>query len=452
MTTTIKIHARRSPSSSIRWTICHASYFRESQIMRAIRQSNHSADNGTVMHDLAEHCLRDGNDAYIETRRNRCVARVDEDGVVIYAPIGSAFTPGHDHEINDEICDAALRHVEFVRNLALGARQMLVEQRLSIEHITGEAGAKGTSDTILLYDDEIAVPDLKGGFDRVFASYPFEGDLFTYGPEELKTRAIFGEEIRFPNPQLVMYASAALEANPGPYKRVRLIISQPRLDHVDEYVMPIELFHVWVRWIREQSLACEQPNARAVPGQKQCQYCAAFPCAEATALAVETAVDDFEDKPREPARGSLGRLKRLVPYVRMWCDKVDAKVQAELTTGHEVDGWKLVQGDQGDREWTSEALAEYEFMRMGLDPSDYTVSKIVSPAAIEKLVLRKRRTPNKKLTQDQWDELQALVRRAPGGPKVVPDTDPRPKLIVDPTEGFDFEDDFSNPGDNADFF
>lgn len=450
MTTQIKIHAKRSPSSSIRWTICHGAYQREQALGLRARESSLAADSGTTMHDIGEHILKDGTDQYAELRRGT-KARVDEDGVVLYAPANSSFAKDYPIAVDDDLVDGALTYADFVRKLVMGGGKLLVEQRLSISHITGEQGAKGTSDTVILFPDEICIVDLKGGYDRVFASYPFRGDYFKYGPKEQQLKALFKpDDIRFPNPQLVMYASAALNAYPGPYKRVRIIIVQPRLDHIDEHVMSMEDFNEWVQWISEQSTACEQPNPRVVPGVKQCQYCAVFPCQEANNLALQTAVDDFEDKPKAPDRSRLGELKRLVPFVRMWCDAVDSRVQAELTTGNPVDGFKLVQGDQGDRQWSSEPLAELELMGMGLSDSDFLTRKLVGPAAIEKMVLRKRKTPNKKLTLDQWEQLQTLITRAPGGPKVVPDTDPRPALVVDPTSDFTFEGD--TPGDSASFF
>ncbi len=53
----IKLHAKRSPSSSARWTICHASYQRENAHPRA-REGNRASAEGTVIHDLGEHALK----------------------------------------------------------------------------------------------------------------------------------------------------------------------------------------------------------------------------------------------------------------------------------------------------------------------------------------------------------------------------------------------------------
>ena len=64
-----------------------------------------------------------------------------------------------------------------------------------------------------------------------------------------------------------------------------------------------------------------------------------------------------------------------------------------------------------------------------------------------------KRSPNRKLTRDQWDALQPLICRSPAGPKVVPADDPRPTLQRNPAD--DFDDDFETQpanDENADFF
>lgn len=84
-----------------------------------------------------------------------------------------------------------------------------------------------------------------------------------------------------------------------------------------------------------------------------------------------------------------------------------------------------------------------------LMPHEFIKSKIESPAQIESMVINKRATINRKLTRDQWDELAAYIARAPGSPKVVPDSDPRPSVTVDPSSGFEFDD---TPASAGDFF
>lgn len=432
----VKVHARKSPSASMRWTICHASHQRI-QAKIVARESNAAADWGTIAHDLAEHCLRDGNDRFLDQRKGTR-AEVQPDGLVIYAPAESKFCL-NGHLVDDAMAECVTTYVDFVRQLALGG-DLFVEERLSITHITDEDDAKGTSDAVICFPDELVIVDLKGGFQRVMASYPFEGELFEYGPESLKLASLI-EEVRFPNTQAVMYAEAVRYDRELFYdfKRVRIIIVQPRLKHVDEHVMDMEQFAIWVQWIREQAQACDGPAPRVVPGEKQCQWCTVFPCEEAQALALQTAIDDFEDKPRDTPTDpyDLGRCKKLAPLVRMWADAVDARVHAELSAGRPVPGFKLVEGDLSDRAWESEEVVRDTLAAFGLRHEQYTIYKTVSPAAVEKMVRRSKRSDHKPLSPDQWDKLQALIaERKQGGPKVVPDSDPRSPLVIDPAADF----------------
>lgn len=418
----VKQHAKLSPSSSPRWTVCHAAPQREARL-NLVRETNFAADWGTVAHDLGEKTLVAGDDRYLRMAIGK-EARVDSDGTVVYLPAGNNAIA-----VDDDMIECVESYVDFVRELAIGG-VLHVEQRLSIEHITGEPDAKGTSDSVILFPEEIAVADLKGGFGKVYAKEPLRDPITL--PNGVVT------SVR-PNTQLVMYADAARVEHQffHDFKRVRIIIVQPRLSHVDEYVMEIDEFVGWVEWIRQQAAATRAENPVAVPGEKQCQWCRAFPCADAQQLAMTEAIDDFEEKARYPAVADLGRLKRLTPVIRMFCEYVDTLTRGELEAGRPVDGFKLVDGDMGDRKWLNEREAVEALDSFGLMRDDYTTSKVVSPAAVEKMVLRKRATPNKKLTVDQWERMQALITREDGTPKVVPDSDPRPALVLNPADFFE---------------
>lgn len=435
----IKIHARRSPSGASRWALCHAAPVREA-LLPDVRESSAAADWGTVAHDLSEGVLTT-DDSFLVTRQDSR-AIVDDRGRVTYVPADAPLWSGG-HIVDAEMSECVERYVDYIRKVSLGG-ELFIEQRLSIEHITGEVGAKGTSDAVVLFPDEIAVFDLKGGYMRVMASYPLEGQNYTYAPDEIRKLTLTRDDVRMPNLQALMYAEAARYAHPDrTFKRVRLCIVQPRLNHVDEYVMEMDEFKVWVDWVREQALASQGENPRVVPSESTCQWCRCFPCAEATQLALETAVDDFEDKPREIDVGNIGLLKRLAPFVRAWADAVDTRVHETLAAGHPVAGWKLVGGDLGDRKWGSDDSVRAALADMGLKPEQYLNSKTISPAQAEKLVAGKRASPNKVITKEQWETLQSLIApRAIGAPKVAPESDPRPSFVVD--HAADFDDDISD--------
>lgn len=434
----IKVHARLGPSGSDRWAYCHASWVREAALSD-IRESNAAADWGTVAHDLGEGVLLKGDSYLIDRTGSR--ALVDDRGRVTYVPADSPNWSGG-HIVDADMVDCVERYVEFIRKVSLGG-ELHVEQRLSIEHITGEPGAKGTSDAVVLFPEEILVCDLKGGFGRVMASYPLEGHRYVYAPKVIRERTLL-EEVRMPNLQALMYAEAARNAHPDrTFKRVRLCIVQPRLNHVDEYVMDMEEFQVWVQWVREQAQAAQAPNPRVVASESTCQWCRVFPCPEATQMALQTAVDDFEDKPRTIDNADLGTLKRLTGFVRAWADAVDSRVHEELSSGRPVAGWKLVEGDLGDRKWASDETVRKAFQDIGLKPEQYLNSKTISPAQAEKLVIGKRASPGRVIAKEQWETIQGLIApRSVGAPKVAPESDPRPPFAVNPAA--DFDDDVSD--------
>jgi hypothetical protein len=125
-----------------------------------------------------------------------------------------------------------------------GARQgdgeLLVEQSLPIAHITGEEDAEGTGDAVILRGDEIIVIDLKFG------------------------RGV--EVSAIDNPQLMLYGLGALEKFGllGDFKRVRMVISQPRITAApSEFVMDVPALVEWglkARRARRAHAQCEIYN------------------------------------------------------------------------------------------------------------------------------------------------------------------------------------------------
>lgn len=458
-----KQHAYLSSSGSPYWSLCHARPRREEGLPD---NSSQATDDGTVMHDLSERCLKAGDDITLSQALGKD-AFVQGNGTVLYC---MPKDDGLGTRIDDEFVEHTQAYVDFVRKMAMGG-ELLVEERLSIEHITGEPDAKGTSDSVIIFPDELCIIDLKGGFKKVFAKYKLEGIHFSTAPSSVQQDAIFGNGSGYkPNTQLLMYAEAAREVHSvfHDFKRVRIIICMPRIGFVDEHVMDMDEFATWVQWVREQAEATRQPDAKAFPHEDVCSYCKAFPCPEAEAAALQTALGDFDDLDNAPnlpipdatttsGGYELGRLKRKTPFLRMFCDAIDAKVHGELAQGRAVDGWKMVLGDEGDRAWIDNKKADSLLGEFGLTRDERTVSKVISPAQAEKLVKGKRASPNKKLTKDQWDALQAFISRSPAAPKVVPADDPRPARMANPADDFDdVEDDLFNDTSaddkNADFF
>ena len=453
-------HARRSPSGSPAWTLCPAKLNREAGIPDVGDKT--AADRGTICHDLSARVLN-GEDWVLNAAAGKHALVEQDTGQVIYR--GPSKPEPSVYEVDDDIIDSARRYVEFVRDLAKGG-ELMIEQKVEIGHITGEGRwvrdgetistdasdqyaealgatwmpATGTSDSVILFPDEICITDLKSGREVVYAKYAIDESV----------ARITGKPVGswMPNPQLVMYAEGArnkywmwLED----IKRVRMIICQPPLDHVDEYVIDIDEFMWWVEWISERAKATLDPNAPAIPGEKQCKYCrAAATCSELADACMQEALDAFETigqddivtayKPREIDLQELPRVYGLLDMIEDWCKKIRGRMYLELAAGTLGPGcgWKLVQGRKGNRYFEDESVAQVAMRDAGIKEHELWTKKLIGPAKAEDILGKK---------SDAFAKLKPLIRQDDGKFTVAPEYDERPAVESnkDAADAFDDE-------------
>lgn len=445
----VKKHARLGASGAHRWSICHL----------APRLEDGRPDNagdgakiGTICHDLGEQCLKAGDDLALSMALGKN-ALVTKEGLVVYR---AAHADGG-HTVTEDMIDWAAVYIDFVRKLQMAGGKLMVEVRVSIEHITDEPDAMGTSDSALIFDDEIVIVDLKCGFKRVYVKQPLRGIHLERAPESMQLKAQVSEVLK-PNVQLVMYGEAVLEdlrkTQPevmARIKRIRYIIVQPTLNHIDEHTVTVDEHSVWVQWLREQAAMTRSPFAEAYPDSEQCQYCKAYPCQAAEQKALMVAFDGFaaldEERVRQPSIDELPKIKRLLPMLENYIAYINARIHGELASGRKVPGYKLVPGDQGDRKWADPETVKNKMLMAGVSRHQIVDEKLKSPAQIEKLTKGRFKLPE---VVKVWADLGEHIKRAPAtSNKVVEDIDPRDGITVDPAAGFDFEGDSGSAPDNS---
>jgi hypothetical protein len=376
-------HAKLSPSGAHRWMACPGSVGLEAAFPD---QSSSYAAEGTLAHTLASEHL-DGSGLHPSQRIGE-VHEVD----------GFTFT------VDAAMADYVDNYCRLVREYADGGL-LLVEQRVPIEHVTGETGATGTSDAIVVHTAKrmLYVVDLKFGMGvRVDAA---------------------------DNPQLMMYALGAMEQcdQLGEFDQVCMVIHQPRLNHVSEHWIYVGDLWAFKRRAAEAAELTRQPDAPLVPGEKQCRFCKAKATCPALRAEVTEVVsgsatlDEFLVPDMATGDNYLSVAMSKVGLVEDWCKAVRAEVERRLLAGQTVDGFKLVEGRRGNRKWSNDAEVEALFKSFRLRQDEMYDYSLISPTKAEKLL---------KDTPKRWEKAEALISRAEGKPSVAPATDKRSSLTV----------------------
>lgn len=411
-------HARLSPSSAVRWLNCPAAPILEEG--KPDTTSEYAAE-GTAAHFLAEQCLSFGNHRMDDFTRiavspaGECESIIDSD----WQPPKGWFV----FDVDDDMKNHVMTYINLVDDvLEATFGDLFVEQKLSLEHLTGEKDATGTADAVILTDEQIIIIDLKYG----------------------QGNKIFAEN----NTQLMIYGLAAVEAYSlvGEYESVRLIISQPRLNHVDEWVVSIDELNEFAKRVSNTAKLINTLDADSDltdllnPSQDACRYCKASAECKAQAEYVHKSVAaEFSDldsplivSDATYDNDTLALMFERIGLIEDWIKTVKQATYAKLYAGEAVGDYKLVQGRAGARKWldTDEAEATLKSMRLKVD--EMYNKKLISPTDAEKL--NKAGT----LGDIQWNKLQDLIVRSEGSPVIAPASDKRPAINTNPVE--DFED------------
>jgi hypothetical protein len=394
----VTAHALLSPSAAHRWMRCPASVALEQRCPDA---SSEYADEGTAAHELAAMALTENRDA---------------DGY-----IGRVITVGEREFTVDEDMAAYVQvYLDEVRTLADGG-DLFVEQRVDFSSAVGVEDSFGTSDAVIVKGSELILVDLKYG----------------RGVQVSATE----------NEQMLLYAIGGLDAFglAAVFETVRLVIVQPRLQWTSDWSCPVDDVGAFAAKAADAAkvaidiLREEGREIVGAPGEKQCRFCKAKAICPALEREVQQAVlGDFSDLTAKAVAEAtdklpyvysqaLGRRMDAVELVEIWCKAVRARAESELLAGRRVDGWKLVEGRRGNREWRDPNAVEEALKGMRLKADDIYDRKLISPARAEKLL---------KDSPRRWSAISAHITQSEGKPSVAPMSDKRPAYSV----ADDFED------------
>jgi hypothetical protein len=399
---TEEYHALLSPSGAAKWINCPNSLAAEAD-QPDIRDLS-AADLGTDKHELLAKCLLSG--------------------VSALGLIDSVMAKGNavDQDFADsvqQVLDNIADRVQAYR-LAGADVQIEIEQDVPISQITGEVGATGRADVILL----ATWPDGRAEICPIDAK-------FGYKEVEVEN-----------NVQLMMYAAGALEkfGLVADFQTVTAVIDQPALGVPSEWTFSVKELKTWVDTVAAPAagravLVHHMRDQRALraedfnPGTKQCEWCRAKGVCPARSEKVKEVIGLDFDTMRPPAETTmlsnedLGDIWPALDFIEDWTKAVRGRIEYELLQGREVPGTKLVEGRKGNRSYESEEQAETLLKSFRLKQEEMYSFKLLGPTPILKLLKDQPRRLKK---------VEAIITQRSGKPHVAHVSDKRPPLEIKP--------------------
>lgn len=400
-------HAVAGPSKSAMWLACANSLAAEIGQPEGDRKA---ADLGSDKHELLTLCMEFAHDAsmYLEN-------------IMGFGNVVDKEFAGDVQKVLDSVRERISSYE--LRGCTV---QVELEQHVPIEHITGEEGATGTADIVLI----VTWPDGHATVDVIDAKFGYQ--------------EVVAEE----NTQLMMYGSGVLEkfGLVEDFTEVMLVIEQP-LRGTTEWMTTPQYIASWAGDVRPAALTALEIYAHETllpeyynPTEKGCQWCKAKATCPALTAKIEDEMNAGFDEPEFdplPANAlpddSLARKFAVLELIEDWIKAVRARVELELLAGKSIPGLKLVAGKKGNRAWASDEEAEALMKKFKLKQDQMYSMKLLGPKPILDLL---------KDSPRRMKQIEAMVIQPQGKPHVALDSDKRPALEIKPVEdGFDTVDD-----------
>jgi hypothetical protein len=313
--------------------------------------------------------------------------------------------------------------------------EILAERRVDPAYYLGRSDLSGTADVQIRTPGVLEIIDYKDGMGIVEAAG---------------------------NPQLELYALGALASLGVPinrdtgYHTVRMTIVQPKL--MVKGLPAVSSHEIRVTDLLEKlgnyvikAAATDAPDAPLVAGD-HCKFCkhkgacsalagqvmkevgVMFPQVTQPTDVVEIAQQSANKDPATMDNDQLRQIVEAAPLMRQLLEAAEKEVQRRLEAGQSIPGLKLVHG-RGSRAWAlpEEEMAD-KLIRMGIPKSAVYVTKLVSPAQIDKLTWEKTKGGEKvkaSLSERQLKTLETeYVSKVAGKLTVAPESDSRPAVVT----------------------
>lgn len=306
---------------------------------------------------------------------------------------------------------AVRRYVDICMEKVIAARKrtpdadIQVEARVDFSRWVPEGF--GTGDMVIVADDTLEIVDLKYG----------------------KGVPVSAEG----NPQIRLYALGAYEANSLLYdiKTIRMTIVQPRLDSVNSDEMSVEDLIAWGDSIKDTAKLAYDGEGECQAGD-HCGFCKARHLCRALSNAC---LDEFYKHGGKKTSllldTEVAEVLDMADMIIKWAKDVqNYAFDQAVNEGKNWPGYKLVEGRSSRKITNAEAAAQ------ALLDADLTEEDIYKPQELRGITDLTKLVGKKKLT----DTIGQFIEKPPGKPTLVPLSDKRAPLELNPVNVDDFDD------------
>jgi hypothetical protein len=354
-----RAHALLSASSAARWLACPPS------AVAAEAYPNEGTDytrEGTLAHEVAE----------------------------LYAR-GDYTAPGK--EITTEMIECATNYADYIQEqIKDESAVVLLEQRVDFSPWVPDGF--GTADCIILQGNTMDVIDYKYG----------------------KGVAVSAQD----NPQMKLYGLGALHEFGFAYEveKIRLHIYQPRLNSIDVFEIGVGELMAWAEMVVKPTAEKAAKGKGDYAAGEHCRFCPhAGRCRALTKTCTEYVnTHGMKASVEVLAPWEVAEVLSMEPLVSLWLTRVKNQALTTMMNGGEIPGYKVVAG-RGSRSWGDDLEAAAELEKAGYTKEDITETKLLSVAAMEKALGKKKVA----------ELVGGHILVQTGAPTIAPESDKRPK-------------------------
>lgn len=362
-----RAHALLSASSAARWLACPPSAVAAEAYPQ---QDTDYTKEGTLAHEVAEIVALRG------------VPQLFPDIDTYEFPEG--FT--------QEMIDCAEGYADYIQEqIKSDTAVVLLEQR--VDYSPWAPGGFGTTDCLIIQGDTMDVIDYKYG-------------------KGVAVSAVGNSQEKY-------YGLGALNDYGFAYdiQRVRLHIFQPRMNNISVDELTADELLAWGESNKPTAEKAAKGKGKYNPGE-HCRFCPhAGRCRALTKVCTEyVETHGIKAGIETLAPWEVAEVLRMEPVVSLWLKRVKDQALTTLLNGGEVPGYKVVAG-RGSRAWKDELQTADALKAAGVPAEDYTKTELLSPAAMEKAIGKKKVA----------EILEGHIETRTGAPTVAPETDKRPK-------------------------